>query len=123
MPALRVGVIIVTFEAATFIGRCLTALAAQTRRPDRVVLVDNGSTDGTLQVVARVAGASGLAIEDLPQGENVGFARANNLGVAALDDCDWIALLNPDAFPEPGWLAALTAATSGIPTRPRSRHA
>jgi GT2 family glycosyltransferase len=115
VPALRVGVVIVTFEAAALIGRCLAALTAQTRRPDRVVIVDNGSSDGTLQLVEGIAGESGLPLETLPQGLNVGFARANNIGVAALHDCDWVALLNPDAFPEPGWLAALTAAAARHP--------
>lgn len=115
MPALRVGVVIVTFEAAAVVGRCLASVAAQTRRPDRVILVDNGSCDDTLQVAARVAVESGLTVEYLRQAQNVGFPRANNLGVAALDDCDWVALLNPDAFPEPGWLAALDAAISRHP--------
>jgi GT2 family glycosyltransferase len=80
-----------------------------------VVLVDNGSSDGTLEVAARVAAEAGLPVEYLPQRQNAGFPRANNLGVAALDDCDWIALLNPDAFPEPEWLAALAAAAGRHP--------
>jgi GT2 family glycosyltransferase len=78
-------------------------VAAQTRRPDRVIVVDNHSTDGTSAVAERVGAAHRLPIAVLPQSSNVGFPRANNIGVAALDGCDGVALLNPDAFPEPGW--------------------
>jgi GT2 family glycosyltransferase len=46
---------------------------------------------------------------------NEGFARANNLGVQAVADCGLVALLNPDAFPEPGWLAALVNAAAAHP--------
>jgi GT2 family glycosyltransferase len=90
-------------------------VAAQTRPPDRVIVVDNHSTDGTRDIVARVGAAHGLPVVLLAQASNVGFARGNNVGVAALDACDWVALLNPDAFPEPGWLAALEAATARHP--------
>lgn len=34
---------------------------------------------------------------------NVGFARANNIGIQLVGDCDWVALVNPDAFLEPDW--------------------
>ena len=50
-----------------------------------------------------------------PAGANIGFAAANNRGVALLAHCDVIALLNPDALPEPGWLAALLAAADAHP--------
>lgn len=115
MPALRIGVVIVTFHAVPFLGRCLAALAAQTTRPDRVIVVDNHSGDDTVEVATRLGADLHLPIELLPQEENLGFARANNLGVVALHDCEWVALLNPDAFPEPGWLAALLAATQRHP--------
>jgi GT2 family glycosyltransferase len=115
VAALNVGLVIVTFDTAALISRCLASLAAQTRRPDRVVLVDNASTDGTLDAARLAAAESRLSIEVIAQERNVGFARANNVGVAALHDCDWVALLNPDAFPEPGWLAALLAAVERHP--------
>ena len=90
-------------------------MAAQTRRPDRVIVVDNHSTDGTREIVQRVGVAHQLPLTILPQASNGGFARANNVGVAALEDCDWVGLLNPDAFPEPGWLASLEAAAARHP--------
>jgi GT2 family glycosyltransferase len=107
--------VIVTFNAAPFVERCLAAVAAQTRLPDRVAVVDNHSTDGTVAAIERAPAGRPLRVEVLRQAENVGFARANNVGVTMLADCDWVALLNPDAFPEPGWLAALEAAAARHP--------
>jgi GT2 family glycosyltransferase len=47
--------------------------------------------------------------------ENVGFARGNNIAAAAAGDVDALALLNPDAFADPGWLEALVAAARRAP--------
>lgn len=107
---MTIGLVIVTFDAAPFIERCLAAVASQTRRPDRVLVVDNHSRDDTRARVERASASLGLHVELLARSSNVGFAAANNLGVAVLEGCDWIGLLNPDAFPETGWLAALEAA-------------
>ena len=49
------------------------------------------------------------------ESRNLGFAAANNRAVARLPDCELVALLNPDAFPDPGWLAALLAAAAAHP--------
>lgn len=107
-----VGLVIVTFNAAPHIARCLAAVASQTRRPDRVIVVDNASSDATLSVARSTAERVGLGVEFLAGHGNIGFAAANNRAVAALADCDLIATLNPDAFPEPGWLAALVDAAA-----------
>lgn len=112
---MTVGLVIVTYNAAPHIVGCLESVAAQTRRPDRLVVVDNGSTDGTLAVVHQQAVRLGLALDVLPLGANRGFAFANNRAVDRLGDCELVALLNPDAFPEPEWLAALVGAAESDP--------
>lgn len=104
---MTVGLIIVTYNAADFVERCVSAVAGQTRRPDRVLVVDNASTDRTRDLAAQAGARHRLDVQILALARNEGFARANNRGVAELADCDLVALLNPDAFPEPGWLAAL----------------
>ena len=109
------ALVIVTYQARPHIARCLEAVAAQARPPDRLVIVDNASTDGTVEAAREAAARLGLAIDLLPLDRNHGFARANNLAVERLEGCDLVALLNPDAFPEPGWLAALTAAAAAHP--------
>lgn len=113
---MRLGLVVVTYESAGLVPRLMAAIAAQHRRPDRVVVVDNGSRDGTAAAVTSAARASGVDVSLMALSSNTGFAAANNRAVAALDDCDCIALLNPDAFPEPEWLVALTAAADRHPT-------
>jgi GT2 family glycosyltransferase len=112
---LTVGLVIVTFNAAAYIARCLTAVAGQSRPPARIVLFDNASTDSTLAISRTTAESNRLPIEVVASGANVGFAAANNRAVEQLADCELIATLNPDAFPEPGWLAELVAATRRHP--------
>ena len=112
---MRVGLIIVTHHAAALVERCLHAVALQSRRPDRILVVDNASRDDTVARVAGVAAALGLTIELVEQRENLGFAQANNHAVETLDDCGWVALLNPDACPEADWLQSLLAATARHP--------
>lgn len=96
----KVTIVIVNWNGERFLERCLAALMAQTVTPHEIILVDNASTDGSLEVVRRFP-----SVRLLPQDSNTGFARGNNLAInAAAADSVWIALLNPDTFPEPRWL-------------------
>ncbi len=114
--ARRVGLVVVTHDAAGFVERCLSAVAAQLRPPDRVIVIDNASRDATVDLARKAAaGAAPLDMEIVALDVNEGFARANNRGVARLADCDLVALLNPDAFVEPGWLASLLDAAGRRP--------
>jgi len=112
---MRVGLVIVTYNAERHIERCLEAVQRQTRPPDRIVIVDSGSSDRTLAVVNDVRSRLGMTVEVTALGENLGFAVANNRAVDRLNDCDLIALLNPDAFPETGWLRLLVDAAEAHP--------
>jgi GT2 family glycosyltransferase len=95
-------VLVVTWRARDFLADCLTALRAQTA-PHRLLVVDNASDDGTAAVLAGFAEARVLR---LPR--NAGFAGGVAAGLAAVDT-ECVALLNDDAVPGPGWLAALEA--------------
>jgi GT2 family glycosyltransferase len=107
----RIAVVVVNYNGGAVLERCLRALAAQTAPPARIVVVDNASSDGSTDgLEGRFA-----ELELLRLGENAGFAAGNNVAVRHADDCDWVALLNPDAFPEPGWLEALEAAAASRP--------
>ena len=106
-----VAVVIVNWNSGGHLDRALSALSRQTVRPARVIVVDNASSDGS---------ADGLegrhpGVEVIHAGANLGFAAGNNLGVRAADGCEWVALLNPDAFPEPDWLERMLAAAEAHP--------
>lgn len=107
-----VSVIIVTWNSARCLSFCLDALAAQVCKDFEVLLIDNGSTDGCLDEMENRWPALKLRVERL--GANKGFAAANNLG-ARLARGKWLALLNPDAFPEPDWLKELLGAAAKNP--------
>ncbi|HET8549491.1 MAG TPA: glycosyltransferase family 2 protein [Bryobacteraceae bacterium] len=84
-----IGVVVVTYNSAEVIGRCLDSC---TRIPDlRVVVVDNASSDETRKNIRYFPSVVTICNE-----ENRGFAAAVNQGVAALDT-PYILLLNPDA--------------------------
>ncbi len=107
-----VAVVIVTWNAASLIGGVLAALERQTLAALRVLIVDNGSADARHleAVVAAYPRCELLLLTD-----NLGFAAANNRGIALCGEVEFIALLNPDAYPEPDWLAELVAAARHYP--------
>jgi GT2 family glycosyltransferase len=71
-----------------------------------VILVDNNSTAFDQYRAERIY----PGIEIIALQENIGFAAANNLAIRMLEDVEWVALLNPDAYPRPDWLAELLTA-------------
>jgi GT2 family glycosyltransferase len=109
---MRIAVIIVTWNAANLIEGVLAAVSLQTRPADRVLIIDNGSSDEDI-LAGIVAQYPFCELSRL--GKNLGFAAANNIGVIQCDDAEFVALLNPDAFPEPHWLEALLAAAQENP--------
>ncbi len=74
-----VAVVVVNFNGGEIVERCLEALAAQTRPPDRTIVVDNASTDGSAGPDRRAL-PGGRA--DPPRARTSGFAGGNNVGVA-----------------------------------------
>lgn len=104
-------VIIVNYNGGEGIGRCLDALAAQTRPPRQVIVVDNASSDGSAERVNDHLPTALL----IRANHNLGFARANNLAAAHAVETRWLITLNPDAFPACDWLARLEAATTRYP--------
>ena len=103
----KVTVIIVNWNGEQFIEQCLVKLMSQTVAPHEIILLDNASSDKSVEIAKRFPSVR-LLLSD----ENTGFARGNNLAIqAASAESEWIALLNPDAFAEPQWLEMLLAAT------------
>jgi GT2 family glycosyltransferase len=110
-------IIIVNFNAATDLVACFNAIASQSRAPHRILLVDNGSNDGSLTAARQTVANSPMLAKCTEFRElcgNIGFAAANNLAIARCDT-EFVALLNPDAFPRPDWLEKLLAAAERHP--------
>lgn len=109
------AVVIVTYNSAGVIASCLEALPAaldptldgslDSSGDVRVIVVDNASTDATLDVVAQVAPAAEL----VRRSTNGGYAAGVNAGLTAAPDCD-VLVLNPDVRLAPGSVRALQAA-------------
>jgi GT2 family glycosyltransferase len=104
-----VAVVIPNWNGAALLPACLAALAAQTYRDYELVVVDNGSSDASLAVLARFP-----AVRVLRLARNCGFGAATNAGIRATDS-RYVATLNNDAMPAPGWLEALVAAAEADP--------
>jgi len=108
---MKVTVVIVNWNGEQFLERCLTSLMSQTVKPLEVILVDNASSDGSVEIVRRFPLVRLIAL-----GQNTGFAQGNNLGINAVSvESEWVALINPDAFAESRWLEALLEAAESNP--------
>jgi GT2 family glycosyltransferase len=112
----RIAVVVVNWNRRELLANCLESLRRQRGVPSfEVVLVDNGSTDGSVEMVRRHFPSIGDGpVRIIANAENRGFCAANNQGFAATGS-PLVALLNNDAEAEPGWLAALESALDGRP--------
>lgn len=110
MTAPWVQIIIVNYNAGTLLQECVEALAAQTMHDFEVVILDNSSSDDSIDRL--VLPDNRFCIQR--SAVNLGFAAANNLA-ARNGNSPWIATLNPDTRPSPMWLAELRAATERCP--------
>ena len=107
----RVGIVIVTYNSAEVLPDCLASLPAAlagTKLVD-VVVADNMSCDATAKIATR---SWGIPITFVRTGHNGGYAAAVNVAVKELQNVgvDGVFVLNPDARPQPGAVAALAKA-------------
>ena len=135
----RVTVIIPNYNGLKFMGPCMSALKAQTYTDFCVLIVDNGSTDGSAEWIRSLTGAGPSLTGDGPENsassisspmsahgilrghigsmevnsillsENTGFAGAVNVGISHADS-ELLLLLNNDTEPEPDFIAELVRA-------------
>ncbi|MCB0217280.1 MAG: glycosyltransferase family 2 protein [Chloroflexi bacterium] len=109
-PADAVDLIIVNWNGRQHLERCLPALAAQRLAPAQILVADNASSDGSQAWLRE----TWPRVRLLELEANLGFAEANNRAIRA-SRSPWVALLNNDTLPEPGWLEALLDAARGQP--------
>lgn len=104
----RVAVVVVTYNRADLLDRMLDGLAALTRQPDSVIVVDNASADHTRAVLEA---RSDLPLQSIHLADNTGGAGGFHLGVKTAYDqgFDRIWLMDDDVVPAPDCLAVLLA--------------
>jgi len=109
--------VVVTHNRVELLRECLSALAGQTRPPDRVLVIDNASTDATAGTVRR--DFSDVELVTLP--DNQGGAGGFHEGLRAAHDAgaDWTWLMDDDTIPRPDALAELLAAPRALAGLPR----
>src|SRR6266849_3832661 len=96
-----VSIVVVTWNSARFLPRCIAGIRAQTYEPIEVIVVDNASSD------ASVALAAGF--EFIRNDTNRGFSAAVNQGIAVARGA-FVLLCNPDAFLDQRYVAELVSA-------------
>jgi GT2 family glycosyltransferase len=110
-----VSVVVVNWNRKSLLRESLRSLACQTGVDFEVILIDNGSRDGSADMAESEFGNIGiLSLRVVRNTENRGFCAGNNQGIA-LSRGVLIALLNNDAEASPGWLRALVNAFEGRP--------
>ncbi len=108
-----VSIIIPVFNQLEYTKQCLEALTRNTPSElYEVVIVNNGSTDGTSDFLRREESAGSLRAVFNP--ENLGFAKACNQG-AQIAQGQYILFLNNDTVPQPGWLEAMISMAESDP--------
>jgi hypothetical protein len=109
-------VLIINWNGLEHLEECFTSLLRGSRSNVRCLLVDNGSTDGSVEFVRERFGSEGR-VEILELGENLGWSGGNNRGMehALAAGADYIMLLNNDTAVEPEAVERLTAAMEERP--------
>ena len=109
-PPVRLSIVIVNWNSRDDLRRCLESLRAQTLRDAEIIVVENGSSDGSAAMVASDFAECRL----LAQADNLGFAEGCNRGIEASTG-DWVATLNNDCFAERQWAQALVDVAQRAP--------
>jgi glycosyltransferase involved in cell wall biosynthesis len=105
---LTISVVIPAYNEAKLIDSCLKALLAQTRPVDEIIVIDNNSTDKTVEIAKRYKEVT--VITEKKQG--ITYARSRGFDYA---HGDVIGRIDADTIVTPGWAAAMEAAFSKDP--------
>jgi GT2 family glycosyltransferase len=100
-----ISVTIVTYNSGRFIKRCLESILAQKYPSKEVVVIDNASNDGTVDILEQFEDRCKIVYNR----ENIGFAAAQNQAIG-LSSGDWALTLNPDVLLAPNFIQSLVEA-------------
>ncbi|MGL5865453.1 MAG: glycosyltransferase family 2 protein, partial [Dermatophilaceae bacterium] len=110
-PPPVVVALVVSHNGARWLPQVVTGIEAQHRKPDRVLVVDTGSTDNSREITTAAWG--GPALIELPS--SASFPVAIRAGANLVPEADWIWILHDDSTPEPRALEQLLAYVSDHP--------
>ncbi len=107
------SVIVLTYNQLAYTKQCLESIKAHTPEPHELIIVDNGSTDGTLIYLQDYI-SNHENVKVIANKENKGFAAGNNQGLA-LAEGEYILLLNNDTIVTEGWLSKMLGVFNRYP--------
>ena len=102
----RISLYIPCYNGAAYISSCLDNVFRQSRIPDEIIVIDDGSTDDTLEIVSH------FPVKIVSHKENKGLAAARNSGVRSATN-DLVASLDADCVPRRDWLENLLPCMTG----------
>lgn len=100
-----VSVTLVTYNSGRFIKRCLESVLAQRYTNKEIIVIDNASTDGTVDILEQFEDRCQIYYND----ENLGFAAAQNQAIG-LSNGEWVLTLNPDVLLLPNFISSMVEA-------------
>jgi GT2 family glycosyltransferase len=100
-----VSVIVLNYNGGSFLVNCIKSIVATDYENFEVIVVDNGSSDGSIEIVE--ASVSDQRFRVIRNNKNVGYARGNNIGVKSSKG-DYVVFLNNDIVVTPFWLKDIT---------------
>ena len=99
------SVTLVTYNSGRFIKKCLESVLAQKYSDLELIVIENASTDGTIDILEQFEGRCRIVYNE----ENVGFAAAQNQAIA-MSRGEWVLTLNQDVLLLPGFIQQLVEA-------------
>ena len=109
---MKASVIIPNLNVAGWLRDSIESIWAQTEQDFELIVIDNGSTDESLEIARSYCGRDRYTL--IENAENTGFSHAVNQGIAIAKG-EYMALFNNDAFAEPTWLAELLRTAEADP--------
>ena len=109
---MKVSVIIPNLNGAGWLRDSIESIWAQTEQDFELIVIDNGSTDESLEIAHSYCGNPRYHL--IENSENTGFSHAVNQGIAMAKG-EYMALFNNDAFAEPNWLEELLKTAESDP--------
>ena len=107
----KISILIINWKSSSLLLRCLECIAVQESMKADVLVLDNSGEDP----IPESYHSRFPFVQFVKSDKNIGFAAGNNFLFRKAPDCDWIALVNPDAFLEPDWLKKMVSAAHAHP--------